>query len=219
MAPYGLPTIVGMGGNMFLSELKVNETRLASIRLLQSDERIHAVVMKSGCGERPLWRLDDRYAGKVLYVFSRERPDFTGFVEQYGWPMKSYEETVRTVDFSSLAGRLHNGQKWYFQTTVNPTVRVRPSGKVVPLIKDAADDWLVRKLESYANVVDGSLKLVNSHNSVFFKDGRKVTVRKSVYRGIIKLVDADGFLDCIASGIGRDKAYGCGLLTLAPYES
>ena len=199
---------------MFLTELKVNETRLESIGLLRSDERIHAVIMKSIPGVRPLWRLDDRYAGKVIYVVSSQPPDFTGFVEQYGWPRRAYEDTIRTVDMTELLGATVPGSRWYFQTTVNPTVRKR--GNDVPLIREEADEWLARKLAVAATIEDGTLKPGAWYRSMFTKDKRRVTIRKQPYTGRLTVNDQTAMNSLLTTGIGRGKAYGCGLLTLAP---
>lgn len=199
---------------MFLTELKVNETRLESIGLLRSAERIHAVIMKSIPGTRPLWRLDDRYEGKVIYVVSSQTPDFTGFIEQYGWPRRAYEDTIRTVDMSKLLDATIPGSRWYFQTTVNPTVRKR--GNDVPLIREEADEWLARKLAVGATIEDGTLKPGAWYRSVFTKGGHRVTIRKQPYMGRLTVNDQTTMNSLLTTGIGHGKAYGCGLLTLAP---
>ena len=48
------------------------------------------------------------------------------------------------------------------------------------------------------------------------QNGRIVTIRAVVFEGILKVTDAELFRSALASGIGPAKAYGCGLLTLAP---
>jgi CRISPR system Cascade subunit CasE len=146
-------------------------------------------------------------------VYSQERPDFTGFVEQYGWPLQSYDHTVRTVDFSTLSTNLEDGQEWFFQVTLNPTIKSH--GDIIPLIKDQSDAWVVRKLSPVADIVSDSLHLESSRKTSFKKGDHRVTIRKSVYRGKLIITHKDEFIKMIANGIGRSKAYGCGLLTIS----
>ena len=43
----------------------------------------------------------------------------------------------------------------------------------------------------------------------------RVTINRTVYEGVARVTDADALRHALIAGIGRSKAYGCGLMTLA----
>jgi CRISPR system Cascade subunit CasE len=45
-----------------------------------------------------------------------------------------------------------------------------------------------------------------------------VTVAATLFEGVLKVTDVTKFATTLKDGIGRGKAYGCGLLSLAPLE-
>ncbi|TVT61952.1 type I-E CRISPR-associated protein Cas6/Cse3/CasE, partial [Amycolatopsis rhizosphaerae] len=47
-------------------------------------------------------------------------------------------------------------------------------------------------------------------------DKKPITVRAVRYDGHLIITDRDAFTAALQTGIGPAKAYGCGLLTLAP---
>ena len=49
----------------------------------------------------------------------------------------------------------------------------------------------------------------------FPRKGKTVTISKVTYEGLLEVRQADALRSVLTDGIGRAKAYGCGLLTLA----
>ena len=43
----------------------------------------------------------------------------------------------------------------------------------------------------------------------------RVTINRTVYEGVARVTDPDALRRALVAGIGRSKAYGCGLMTLA----
>ena len=43
----------------------------------------------------------------------------------------------------------------------------------------------------------------------------RVTINRTVYEGVARVTDPDALRHALVAGIGRSKAYGCGLMTLA----
>ena len=43
----------------------------------------------------------------------------------------------------------------------------------------------------------------------------RVTINRTVYEGVLHVTDAEVLRRVLVTGIGRSKAYGCGLMTLA----
>jgi cse3 family CRISPR-associated protein len=43
----------------------------------------------------------------------------------------------------------------------------------------------------------------------------RVTINRTVYEGVLRVTDPEPLRRALIAGIGRSKAYGCGLMTLA----
>ncbi|MGL5864770.1 MAG: type I-E CRISPR-associated protein Cas6/Cse3/CasE [Dermatophilaceae bacterium] len=64
----------------------------------------------------------------------------------------------------------------------------------------------------------GSARLVERRRERFSKapGGSPVTIDTATFEGVLTVVDAERFRDVLLGGLGGAKAYGCGLLTVAP---
>jgi len=68
---------------------------------------------------------------------------------------------------------------------------------------------------------DGAVMVVHRERPVFNRrrsegEGRdRVTINRTVYEGVLRITDPESLRRALIAGIGRSKAYGCGLMTLA----
>ncbi len=224
---------------MHLSRIQLNPRRRDARHLLASPQRLHAAVLASfpdpptgdTAGDaRVLWRLDTEADGRVLlYVVSPDRPDFAHLAEQAGWP--STERGV-TKDYDAFLGRLAAGQRWAFRLTANPTQYVRPESggrakRVAHVSVPYQEKWLTERAEPagfrIARTTIGEsesavLTVTRRSTQQFSRRGtsRPVTLAVAQFDGVLDVLDADALRRTLVSGIGPAKAYGCGLLTLAP---
>lgn len=184
---------------------------------------------------RVLWRLDRSGHEYRLYVVSPERPDLTHVVEQAGWLGQIWD----SVPYEQLLDRLVAGQQWGFRLAANPVGRgstsggQRPRGKILPHVTpEQQEQWLMRKADAHGFHIRGSapdgLKdsvpdlAVTSRSDDRFgrREGENprsrslVTVRRVQFDGSLIVTDAELLRSALINGIGRAKAYGCGLLTL-----
>lgn len=217
----------------FLTRMPLNPERRGTRRLLASPQSMHAAVLAgfppSGeapePGARVLWRVDRDAAHEVfLYVSSPERPDLTHLVEQAGWPTSS---SWQTRDYAPLLERLAVGQQWAFRLAANPVRRVRdakhPDRGAVRAHVTAAQqaEWLVsRGVNAGFGVVtasDGSAAVTVAERDVrsFARQAATVTMATARFDGILQVTDEHLLRTTLVTGLGRAKAYGCGLLTLA----
>ncbi|MGN0034306.1 MAG: type I-E CRISPR-associated protein Cas6/Cse3/CasE [Coriobacteriales bacterium] len=62
------------------------------------------------------------------------------------------------------------------------------------------------------------LVVSNSQKVTFSKGagGKRITLTRAQYDGVLRVVDADSLRRALVCGIGHGKAFGCGLLTLVP---
>lgn len=217
----------------YLTQMKLNPARRASMTLLRSPQSMHAAVLASYPMEDPgrvLWRVDTADRQQVtLYIVGRAEPDLTHLVEMAGWPTA---ETWRTTDYAPFLSRLADGQRWRFRLTANP-VRIGPAeggkrGRVTPHVTPAQQEaWLRVKAPSWGFVPGGSEEggavVVRRSRDGFTKQDsdtvsgrRRVTISRVTFDGHLIITDAERLRGALALGMGRAKAYGCGLMTLAP---
>ena len=109
---------------------------------------------------------------------------------------------------------------YMFRVCANPIEHKKqnPSdkrGKIFALrsIEDQLD-WLDRQGAKFGFSIKGCA-IVNDSWISF----NKVRIRAVTYDGVLTITDADAFRTVLTQGIGRGKAYGCGLLTVARVQS
>jgi CRISPR system Cascade subunit CasE len=108
------------------------------------------------------------------------------------------------------------GQHLRFRLRANPVKRDNATGKRVSLIgEEAQRDWLVRKGNRHGFDVVAA-RMSAQTRQVARKNGRRLTHDTVTYDGLLAVTDPDALADAVASGIGPGKAFGCGLLSLAP---
>ncbi|MFC3997443.1 type I-E CRISPR-associated protein Cas6/Cse3/CasE [Nocardiopsis sediminis] len=223
---------------MYLSRLPLNTASRAFRRDFADVQHMHRTLMSvlpevvNGEPARRehalLWRLDPAETGYVLLVQTRDRPAWDRLPDGY----LAGEAQARSMEGALEA--IAPGRALAVRLTANPTRIVRDPaapkevrGKRVPL-RDPEEQlgWLARKGEQHGFVVpagaDGGMAVTISPcpPMVGYKGegtGRnKITISAVRYDGRLVVTDAAAFTDAVRSGIGRAKAYGCGMLSLAP---
>lgn len=209
---------------MILTQMSLNTRRRDARRLLASPQAMHAAVLAGfpptiDAG-RVLWRIDEGpEATTTLWVTSRERPDFTHLEEQAGWPQ---QPTFRSVDCRGLLEHLAPGQAWAFRLTANPTHRGTRNGRkqVFAHVTVAQQTgWLLERQQSLGIALEGeagpTFTVISRGVKRFRRNDHTVTLGTATFGGLLKVTDADRLRAALTDGIGRAKAYGCGLMTLA----
>ena len=223
------------------SRMHINPQKRGGRKLLSNPQAMHAAVMaafppdRGGDGGRVLWRLDAQHPRYMLYVVSPDEPDLSHVVEQAGWATSPWE----SADYDRLLGRLTLGQEWGFRLRANPVKSARRAdrrGKVLPHVTTAQQTaWLLEKAPRHGfeirhSAVDApgvdaeepvSEVVVSQRDDVRFgrtDNGtgtrRTVTLRQAQFDGVLRVTGVELLRSALIGGIGRGKAYGCGLLTL-----
>lgn len=220
---------------MYLSRIRLNRRRREAWRLLSSPQRLHAAVLASfpepqggrrADEGRVLWRLDADHEPVVLYVVSPDRPDFAHLAEQAGWPTTERGESKA---YGPLLDRLATGQEWAFRLTANPTRYVRPTEggrarRVAHVTAAQQQEWLLGKADAHGFAVplgehgEPDVVVTARETLAFTRNGvsGRVTISRAQFDGRLTVTDPDALRAALVGGIGAAKAYGCGLLTLAP---
>ncbi|GAA2699151.1 type I-E CRISPR-associated protein Cas6/Cse3/CasE [Nonomuraea recticatena] len=227
---------------MHLTRFRFNAARVGARRLLSSPQILHAAVMSSfaeippaaGEGPRVLWRIDaNSRAETYLYIVSPDKPDLTHLVEQAGWPQTGRWDTY---DYTPLLARLAEGDRWSFRLTANPVHTARrtddePTKITAHVGVRHQTDWLLQRQQRAGFTIlhkppdrrhlpegdEHELVIHNRRQLAFGKTGQRqrVTLMTVTYDGLLEITDPDAFRRTLTHGLGRAKAYGCGLMTLA----
>lgn len=177
----------------------------------------------TGQRHRHLWRLDVLSGKEYLLVLSESKPDLD-LLERYGVP-----ETATTKSYDNFLAQIQDGQVMRFRLTANPTHTVtRPGekqGRVMPHITvNQQRQWLMDRAEKLGfQLLDQktpatlSFDIVNRDwPTLHRKAGRGVRLSRVTFEGVLRVNDAQTFHQTLVTGIGREKAFGMGLITVIP---
>jgi CRISPR system Cascade subunit CasE len=163
-----------------------------------------------------LFRVEDGPQGPHVLVQSRTRPDSNALPSGYG--------TTATKPLTSLLEALRAGRPVRYRIAASA---VRKPGKttrslynlkpVIPLSGAAADDWWLRQAHqsglTISTVHSTPLDAARGERS---QDKHRICHARTRFDGTATINDPALLQRRLMEGIGRGKAYGCGLLTLAP---
>lgn len=223
---------------MYLSRLILNLRNRGVRRDLSAPHSLHQTLMRAFPDnldqhthepqERVLYRVDQDRRGTVqCLVQSQLKPDWS-YLQSNGFLLNTESENPEIKGFN-LA--LHLGQLLAFRLRANPTKRLGKSaafgkGKRVGLYKTEEQlDWLMRKAQLHGfhieTVMPNQPQLIQTQipitadkqQSSQFHDARFLGVQ---FDGILRVTDVPLFTAAVNGGIGSGKAFGFGLLSIAP---
>ncbi|MCC6909096.1 MAG: type I-E CRISPR-associated protein Cas6/Cse3/CasE [Phycisphaerales bacterium] len=167
-----------------------------------------------------LFRVDPLQRGRaVILVQSADEPDW-GYAFRNAGHLLAADPAVRAWDPSFAAG-----ERWRFRLRANAVRRIAPvepgrDGPRVPVppTEERLREWLVRRasragfgLEALEAMVPGYVYMSKS-----VMRGSGLRLRSVLYEGTLRIVDPGALSSALASGIGPAKAFGFGLLSIAP---
>lgn len=223
---------------VYLSRLRFDPRQRAVWRAMADCRALHTLVMAafpaaSGAPAREafgvLHRLEMAETGPpVLLVQSAVAPDWSlpasaGALVPLGRPPE-----VKAIEASLAA--IGVGQRLRFRLRANPTKRIhanhagtdRLAGKRVDLRDEQSQlDWLGRKGEQHGFAVVAATTRPGApggkeHGRTGGGAGARLTFGAVLFEGVLEVVEAERFLQALRDGIGSGKAYGFGLLSVAP---
>ena len=205
---------------MNLTRVKLNSEKRETQMAFSIPNRFHGAIERSFSDrqKRNLWRIDKLNGCYYLLLLSEEVPDMSGFVDQFG----DETATVETKVYDSFLERVTDNSEWHFRLVANPTHSLKSRegrGKIVAHITPEHQlNWLKSKAEQNGFIIDRDC-VVSSNEWRNFKKSRLEKGRVSLlvvsFEGILKVRNSDVFKQALVHGIGRGKAYGCGMLTIS----
>ncbi len=110
-------------------------------------------------------------------------------------------------------------KQYRFEVVINPCQRNNKSRKIVPIKgREAIAEWFVEKSETSwgFSVNSQNIEVTNNHVKSFDKKGHQVTQGYATVMGILEVTNKEKFIQSFQQGIGRGRAFGCGLLQIVP---
>lgn len=163
-----------------------------------------------------LFRVENTPRGPQILLQSNIEPELSRLPTHYG--------TSQTKELSPLLNALEAGRYVRYRIAANAvrrpghTTRAKKGvDSVVPLAGKEAEEWWIRQAEASGLTVHrlGSQALDAARGER--KEGRhKIRHARTLFEGTAQITDARLLRERTVTGIGRGKAYGCGLLSLAP---
>ncbi len=214
---------------MYLSRVLLDAKRRSTMAAMAKPNVFHGAIESSFqpySQERLLWRVDELRGQHYLLLLSRSEPDLSDPVRQFG---REGESVCETKSYEPLLQKIALGDVWHFRLAANPTRSTKDlpgsqdRGTVVAHVtRQQQREWLLARAERYGFAVNpGDFDVVRSEWKEFRKNERQrhpVSFKMAIYEGMLTVVDQELFKAALVNGIGRSKAYGCGLLTIAPLQ-
>lgn len=203
---------------MYLTRFTINKARRGAQRLLSQPQSMHAAVLSSFPDPSPteegrvLYRVDTGRPNPTLLISSPRKPDLTHLVEQAGWA--ALEGGWETRDYAPVLDAIQiENAVFRFRFAANPTMDVKGK-RCAHVTTEQKIAWLGSRAVSLG-VIFQEVDLTNHSLENFARAGKKVTLSRATFEGILKVADASTLENTLRFGYGHGKAYGCGLMTLA----
>lgn len=206
---------------MYLSRVEIDVNNRQKTKELSHLGAFHNWVEKCFPDEiskkerlRHLWRIDILNGRKYLLLLSEDKPNLNRLAE-FG-----VEKTAETKDYQPFLNNLSDNQMLRFRLTANPTYRT--NGKVYPHITvNQQKEWLLDRAEKAGFTIlkgeDGSANFdITSRDWPILYHKRRVRLSRVAFEGVLMIKDVEKIRETLIHGLGREKAYGMGLLTVIP---
>jgi CRISPR system Cascade subunit CasE len=194
--------------------------------------------------ERVLWRLETSAHRASLLVLTQSTPSWEHLIEQAGWAAAD-EPQALVRSYQPLLDRAERGREYRFRLRANPVSATRTPQKPSEAQRhrlEAAErprgvrvahrtaahqlQWLTDRVGKWGFSIppttDGlpDVRLGERGRMVFTKSGatsgRRVVIQTATFDGRLRIEDPELAQASLLDGVGAARAYGCGLITLAP---
>lgn len=165
---------------------------------------------------RKLWRIDQLKGRSYLLIVSQSEPDMKQ-LEAYGVP-----DSGQCKTYDAFLQSLTHGQKVSFRLTANPVRAVKQDdqrGKVYPHITAEQQlEYLEKRAERLGFLLmDHEYQIVQRDFLILKKKGGKsIKLARAIYEGSLIIENAEIFRKTLTEGVGKEKAYGFGMMTVVP---
>jgi CRISPR system Cascade subunit CasE len=200
---------------MYLSRVNLDPRKTETAKAMARPSRFHGAVESCFSGERQhaLWRVDKVGSGMNLLILSRDKPDLSSLTRLFG----RSDAAASTMPYDAYVDGVRDDGVYRFRITANPTQKVQR--KRVPMVITGrarhgdADGWLTGRLSKHGFVIH-SLEMVEHRMVEIPSDGRKISFLSVTWEGICQVTNESAAKELLRKGLGHEKAFGCGLMTV-----
>lgn len=205
---------------MFISKTTFPTFTHRTLRTLSDAQRLHEVIAKAsphdGAVGRTLWRLDSTSRGMVLYVVAPSPVDEVTLRDNLGGrtQVRPYVIPDDVVAKGSMVK---------FKLKANPAINTTVNGvtkrKALTSRKDRVS-WLERVASNNGftfNHTDVEVRDAEEGRVIMNRrenKGGKHALHCAEFSGVVTVTDTEKFLAALYNGVGKARAFGCGLITL-----
>ncbi|MGW0822471.1 type I-E CRISPR-associated protein Cas6/Cse3/CasE [Streptomyces sp. NPDC002845] len=169
-----------------------------------------------------LFRIDDTPAGPHILLQSTHQPDLTRLPNGYG--------TTQSRPLDALLDALKPGLTIRYRCAASPVRKPGATTRalynlpaVVPLTGAHADEWWTRQADTAGlkplTLHSHPLDTAQATRTPPSGTPQRIRHARTRFDGSATITDPDLLRQKITEGIGRGKAYGCGLLSIAPAKN
>lgn len=204
---------------MYLSRVRLDVSRRKTQIALVSPNKIHGAVEEAFVRkqERNLWRIDRLKDDMYLLIVSAEKPDLSKIAVQFGFD----NDCGELREYDRLLNRIETGSNWHFRLTANPVHSIQGGKRRGKIVAHTSERYQLEWLENQAvkrgfRIPPDGAYITESNWKIFSKgdSNQKVRILEVVFEGDLCVENADIFKNTLINGIGREKAYGMGMLTV-----
>lgn len=205
---------------LYLSRLLLNPANAQVRAELRSPYEMHRTLSKAfaitanvasdGVLERVLFRVEQPGAngGIPVLVQSLSRPDWSRLTVSDGY----HREPVAVKEFEPA---FRTGQRLAFRLRANPTVK-RNGRRLGLYSAQEHAAWLQRKGAQGGFRPERFTAVIEDRALRMERNGERMEFLAVRFDGVLRVLEPDRLLKALARGIGSAKAFGFGLLSLAP---
>lgn len=190
---------------MYITQIELNLQNHLIFKKLRSLDDYHAYIESAfpaeqllGVRKRHLWRLD----GQTILLVSEDDPDKEA-LGKYG--------KVAIKDYSKFINNINIQRPYQFKLVANPLQSDIKDRRIPCHGNRQRLEWLKKQGARYGFTVIQA-KITGYKENRIRKHG--FTVKSVTFEGILQVTDIEKFKQALTEGIGREKAYGCGLMTI-----
>lgn len=211
-----------MNNQLYISAIRFPADSVPAAIASQDFYRNHCLVYsafpnkEAAIAARVLFRFDLEDEIGYLYVQSKAPPDWSRLTKA----------NIKLDIIGPLPYEIPKGDRFQFRLLARPTYRIGKKdnpqkGERRYLIAETEQrEWLDRKAKTHGFVVENCLLLnriwYDSKNPETLPNGNLKPLHSVQFDGILSVTEREKFEEAVRNGIGTQKAYGFGLLSLAP---
>lgn len=204
---------------MYLSRIPLDISNRKTQIALVSPNKFHGAIEEAFAVRqgRNLWRIDVWKNEMYLLILSPAKPDLGYIANQFGVP----DHCGETKEYGALLNRIREGSVWQFRLVANPTHSIKMENGRGKVAAHTVEKYQVEWLENQSvkrgfSILPDTLRVMGMNWKIFNKRNinQKVRLLEVAYEGKLKVVDTETFKSTLINGIGREKAYGMGLMTI-----